>query len=286
MYVDRGTDLEEDVSESTSQPAVNDDETLFKSVFSLTEDLVIHFASDSQSEVFDSVLQSYRNGNYSVSATAPNSNASSSPSVSSILTEDAEFPTKSHLTSKMEDEDNHTPNEVNPYSFYSSSPRNNNQCSGRKSLSTTDSDVHDLTSSAPSMTPTPTLQVNIPPKFCDFSPINRSNAIAVQNSFRAFLNIHFPAGERGFSQYYFLISPEAERLWKPVWAAEETARIGSEGKIVDLILALGCEDGVQKGFFALVSGQVERLGTKRDGLNRSGRLDLRFVRDFRPHADY
>ena len=52
--------------------------------------------------------------------------------------------------------------------------------------------------------------------------------------------------------------------------------VGIGGRIVDQIIALGCEDGVKKDFFFQVSGQVERLGTKRDGLSRSGKIDIRY----------
>jgi hypothetical protein len=51
--------------------------------------------------------------------------------------------------------------------------------------------------------------------------------------------------------------------------------VGGESWTVDQIIALGCEDGVKNDFFVKISGQVERLGSKRDGLNRGGKLDIR-----------
>ena len=61
----------------------------------------------------------------------------------------------------------------------------------------------------------------------------------------------------------------------PFFRNDQNASIGDEGRTVDQIIALGCQDGVKKEFFNQISGQVERLGTKRDGLSRSGKLDLR-----------
>lgn len=128
--------------------------------------------------------------------------------------------------------------------------------------------------------PSPT--VTLPPpvnvedeKFCEFPMQAGTTVIGLQNSLRAFLGARFPAGENGYTQYSFSTTPEADRLWKPVFRNDQNASIGDEGRTVDQIIALGCEDGVKKEFFSQISGQVERLGTKRDGLSRSGKLDLR-----------
>jgi hypothetical protein len=115
--------------------------------------------------------------------------------------------------------------------------------------------------------PTPTLTP--PPthgnadRFLDLSPINAGNAINVQNSLRQLLSMHFPAGE--YSQHYYSVAPEAERLWKPVFRNDERSSIGNEGRTVDQIVALGCEEGVKLDFFWQISGQIEKLGTKTDG---------------------
>jgi hypothetical protein len=128
----------------------------------------------------------------------------------------------------------------------------------------------------PSLTPPPTAH-GLSEKFCEFSPMNPNSVIGIQNSLRSLLNLHFPAGGNGYTQYYFPVSPETERLWKPVFRNDENASIGNEGRTVDQIIALGCEEGVKKDFFAQVSGQIEKLGMKRDGLNRSSKIDLKYV---------
>lgn len=113
----------------------------------------------------------------------------------------------------------------------------------------------------PTLTPLPTR--GNADRFLDFSPINAGNAISVQNSLRQLLSIHFPAGE--YSQYYYPVAPEAERLWKPVFRNDERSSIGNEDRTVDQIVALGCEEGVKRDFFWQISGQIEKLGIKRDG---------------------
>lgn len=123
------------------------------------------------------------------------------------------------------------------------------------------------------MTPPPT-RGNIY-NFISFSAELSSNAINVQNSFRQLLDVQFPAGEDGYSQFYYQVSPEAERLWKPVFRNDKSTMGGSESRTVDQIIALGREDGVKNDFFVQISGQVERLGSKRDGLSQSGKLDIR-----------
>jgi hypothetical protein len=112
-------------------------------------------------------------------------------------------------------------------------------------------------------------------KFVDFSPVNVGNSINVQNSLRQLLSMHFPSEE--YSQHYHPVAPEANRLWKPVFRNDERSSIGNEGRTVDQIIALGCETGVKREFFVQISGQVEKLGTKRDGTSRSGKLDIGYL---------
>jgi hypothetical protein len=125
----------------------------------------------------------------------------------------------------------------------------------------------------PTITPPPP---SISDKFVELPPVNSDNAINIQDSLRQTLGVHFPAGwENGFSQYYYPVAPEINRLWKPVFRNDYGTTAGIDGRVVDQIVALGCEDGVKKDFFFQVSEQVERLGIKRDSINRSGKVDIR-----------
>jgi hypothetical protein len=101
-------------------------------------------------------------------------------------------------------------------------------------------------------------------RFFDFSPVDAGNAISVHNSLRQLLSMHCLV--RYYSQHYYPVAPEAERLWKPVFSNDERSSMGNEGRTVDHIVALGCEEGVKRDFFFQISGQIEKLGCKRDGM--------------------
>lgn len=112
-------------------------------------------------------------------------------------------------------------------------------------------------------------------RFLDFSHVDAGNAISVQNSLRQLLSMHFP--DRYYSQQYYPVAPEAERLWKAVFSNDESSSMGNEGGTVDQIVALGCEEGVKREFFFQISGQIEKLGCKRDGTSRSGKLNIEYL---------
>jgi hypothetical protein len=120
-----------------------------------------------------------------------------------------------------------------------------------------------------------TIKISVAKKVVELAPISSYNAISVQNSLRQLLSTYFPSGEDKYSQYCYPVSSEAERLWKPVFRNDENASIGNEDRTVDQIIAFGCEAGVKMEFLHQISGQIERLGMKRDGVNRSGKLDIR-----------
>jgi hypothetical protein len=273
VYVDRGTDAEEkEGSDEITTGERNPEkvaEEAFEPVFPLVEDLIIHMTSHTSNEVFDSVLQSYINGTYPIIPhTAPGDELAPT-SITTISTSDHPQP-QSQLEAESDDE-------FDPYSSHYDYSQNVKRWSGQKNSSMTDSAVHDLDPPTPSVTPPPPHTKSISNRFCDFSPINQNSVIGVQNSLRALLSLHFPAGEEGYTQHCFPVAPESDRLWKPVWRNEEHCSNGSEGRTVDLIVAFGCEDGVKKDFFDSISGHLERLGTKRDGLSRTGRLDIRYA---------
>jgi hypothetical protein len=277
VFVDRGTDaekieVEEDIpEEEEAEP--------FEPVFAVVEDLVIHFVDEKPNEIFESIIRSYKTGGYPVfppSAPAeeteePETGATPSP-VSSMSNDDHIRPT-SHLTAETDDVGYERRHNYDPYAPHNSYPEIKIQWPPPDKFGRADSAMQATEPSTPTITPPPSSE--IAQKFLDFSPMNSGNAVSVQNSLRQVLNVHFQAGENGYSQYYRSVSPEMDRLWKPVFRNDESASIGNEGRTVDQIIALGCEDGVKKDFFAQVSGQIERLGTKKDGVSRSGKLDIR-----------
>ncbi|PVH77859.1 hypothetical protein DL98DRAFT_517174 [Cadophora sp. DSE1049] len=288
IFVERGPDaIEIPIEDLRDVP--------FAPVFELVEDLVIHFTDDQPNEIFESVVRSYKNGTYPVIPTLPTPTSSESPSspssliihesisprsISSLQLEvDPEVRPTSYLTNEADDF-RFNRRSFDPYSDDSYPPDIKRPSRGH--LRIAESSVLTV---APPTPPVEKLPVPVPTeakenplenRFVEFSPVNPGNAISVQNSFRELLSILFPTNEN-YSQYVYAVAPEVERLWKPVFRNEEGGPIGIEGRTVDQIIAFGCEEGVKKDFFYQISGQIEKIGTKRDGSNRSGKLDIRFL---------
>jgi hypothetical protein len=283
VFVDRGTDA----GETPLETPISEDSEINKPltpVFTMVEDLIIHFTNGTSDEIFKSVVRSYKDGSYPIAPESqitieePTSSPSTISSLSSSSPDKLVPPLRpTYLTSQTDDGGHHTRTEYDPYGSQDSYPPDTKrQRPPRSQLERADSAIHDVEPPATTITH-PLEPNNFAAKFVEFSPANPTNAISAQNSLRSVLNIHFPAGENGYSQYYYPIAPEANRLWKPVFRNDDTVSIGNEDRTFDQIIALGCEEGVKKDFFAQVSGQVERLGIKKDGMSRSGKLDIRYV---------
>lgn len=293
FFVERGTDaIEIPIEDPTEVP--------FTPVFELVEDLVIHFTNDQPNDIFESVLRSYKSGSYPIIPAPPTPASSGTPSspsslinhegseaslsprsISSLQLEvDPEVRPMSYLTDEA-DEYNYNRRSFDPYSDDSYPPDIKRPSRGNLGIAETPHSTF-APPNAPVM-----VEMDVPismeaeenpleKTFVEFSPVNTGNAISVQNSFRELLSIIFPASEN-YSQYMYPVATEIERLWKPVFRNEEGGPSGIESRTLDQIIAFGCEEGVKKDFFYQISGQIEKIGTKRDGSNRSGKLDIRFL---------
>jgi len=271
VFQDRGIDAWEGPAQpSETKPEENG--ALEHPVFPVVEDMIVHFVNNASNEILESVIRSYKNGAYPMtpSPASPDAEYPPSSTFSNRNADESCARPDSHHTVETDDEGFHRRHEFDPYSD-SSYPSSSKQWPLSDKLGRNHG--VDQTTKPPTPTMTPPPQSN--ERFYEFSPVNPSSVIGVQNCLRSFLNMHFPAGENGYTQHYFSVTPEADRLWKPVFGNDQNVSTGNEGRTVDQIIALGCEDGVKKDFFAQISGQIERLGTKRNGLNRSARLDLR-----------
>ena len=273
IFVDRGSDAWNLEALQPEEQAPEPEEVApYEPVFPALEDMVVHCVDDTQNEILSAIFQSYKIGTYptrpSPASTVSDEECPQTPTnaVGSVAEPEAQVtPEPEHVQTNAQDE-------FDPYSPDSHYPIIRQSIPRSKFAR-----VEREPTPAP---PSPALTLPVPiyvtnEKFCEFPILSPSTVIGIQNSLRAFLGARFPAGGNGLTQYYFPTAPEADRLWKPVFRNDQNASIGDEGRTVDQIIALGCEDGVKKEFFSQISGQVERLGTKRDGLSRSGKLDLR-----------
>jgi hypothetical protein len=274
VFVDRGADAVD----------IGVIEDHFRPVFPLVEDLIIHFADNKPNRLLEFVIRNYKNGRYPVIPSSLPNSEYSSPIASPISSMSPSTPHStnglrnglrpiSHMTTEPDDGGYVRGHDFDPYAAHDSYPPDIRQWPPRKILLRVENAAETLEPPPPTTTPRPP---SIGDKFVELPSIDSGNAINIQDSLRQTLGVHFPAGwENGFSQYYYPGAPEIDRLWKPVFR-NDYSTVGIEGRTVDQIIALGCEDGVKKDFFFQVSGQVERLGTKRDGLCRSGKLDIRY----------
>jgi len=282
-FVHRGIDAGQFEARTQSENEREDEP--FEPVFPLVEDIIFHWNDSSRNEIFEAVMNSYKNRSYPIFpvsevASSPTAVEEYDPPISprSILShpdDRYEVSPTSHSKAETDDLGYSRRHEFDPYAAYDGYPPDiQRQWPARHKSVGIDSSVSSTNPPTPVMTPPPSSN-GAAEKFFEFSPINASNAIDVQNSLRQMLSLHFPASDTGYSQYAYPVAPEADRLWKPVFRIDETASIGNEGRTVDQIIALGSEEGVKKDFFAQISGQMERLGTKRDGMSRSAKLDIR-----------
>lgn len=283
LFVDRGTDAKE-AMEGDGKMANTWESEPFTPVFPVVEDFILQLFDGQPDAILESVIRTSKDGSYPAiplsgrSPDVPLQNEDSKSAPSSPFSEGYDSPTSpmsalsQHYRSVLRlpsylvaeetgSSDYDKPDEYDPYASHDEYPPDIKRRWPQSRHLRIGNDMEPDTPPTPALTPSPTH--GNAEKFFDFSPVNTGNAINVQNSLRQLLSMHFPASD--YSQYYYPVAPEAERLWKPVFRNDESSSIGNEGRTVDHIIALGCEDGVKRDFFYQVSGQIERLGSKRDG---------------------
>ncbi|KAF4833565.1 hypothetical protein CGCSCA4_v013222 [Colletotrichum siamense] len=256
-YVDRGTDAEEIVVKDPT----------FQPVLPFSEDLVIHFKDDSPDPILEYMIRAFKEGTYPV--TLPSSSTS-------VTDGDVSAPQTPTWQAGESQAANFTPaksvhaDEYDPFSYRGSGYK-------PKQLHPVSTTVTTSTLPTPAATPPPTVS-EPEDKFHDFNTVHCQTAVAMQNSLRSVLNIYFPPKARGFSQFNFPLLPEMDGLWKPIFRDVDPG--GSPRKNdhrIDQILAIGSQKGVKKTFVSSITSQLEKLGTKSNGISRTGKLDFRYL---------
>lgn len=262
-YVSRGTD-----AEGISSVTLDQEEAIsFVPVFDLSEDLVIQFTDTVvHNDIFECVIRSYKDGNYPILPPEPvkmfvDPASENPPSPKSMQSEEPKGDQGCDSAYLRPDADSLHQSEMKRRSF---DPYSTREYLAGYRREGTPSDL----------TPPPTSKLS--DKFLTFSPVNPSDIIGVQNAFRKVLNSQFPPSD-GYSQHYYATTPEEDRVWKPIFRNDERFSVGIDGRNVDQIIALGAESDVSEDFSFQVSGLIERLGIKRSGQNKSGKLDLRYI---------
>lgn len=274
IYVDRGTDARSIHSVEEAMPLTPDTDEAenppFEPVFAVIEDLVIHFTDGSENSPLESVVRSYKNGSYPVfPVSEPEDQAYLSSPQPTRITTDERLRQLSQWTIETDDIGYHRRHEN--HHFDTQPEFKQVWWPQRKGTRIENPAIHTQAPLSPATTPPPR-RTSIAHRFHRFSPINSKTTTGIQNSLRAVLNVHFPPELTNYRQYS--VPVEADRLWKPVFRDSDGQ--SQEGRTVDQIIAIGAEDGVKGNFFNEIAGQVERLGTKKNGTTRSGKVDIRY----------
>lgn len=238
----------------------------FRPVLPFHEDLVIHFTGGASDYVLDSVIQALKDGSLPVTPGPPGSfgtlteTSPSTPRTADLFdVEDSEAGLSPVVEATSSDE----ASDYDPFAA-----RGNDVRSSAAALQPPSSP----------QTPTPCPSASgTDSRFRNFLTTGRPNAVAIQNALRRVLEEHFPSGQvGGYRQFSLPSLADMDRLWKPIFTDAETSGSKSSGRTADLILVIGRQRGVKKELLSALTGQIEKLGSKSNGLSRSGRLDIRY----------
>ncbi|KAJ1338236.1 hypothetical protein MN608_01094 [Microdochium nivale] len=289
-YVDRGVDAIEphllhlDAVRRLELPSG----APFVPVLPMLEDLVIHFKGDQSDVVLDTMISGLQEGTYPVSLPPllPGNDEDRSSSRSSTSSHESARPNSDTGYCGMSTSTAPTsvyPADADDYDPFASHgdylrPAEHTWESGQADMAKHEPTMHMAASlgsmpKSASQAQTSTIEKN----FHAFETTNCCNAVGIQNSLRSILNIYFPPQDGGLDHLKFPSLPEMGSLWNPVFRDGETEGSQARNTSIDLILAIGAQKGVDRSFLGAISGSLEKLGSKQNGISRSGRLDLRYL---------
>ncbi|KAI0009300.1 hypothetical protein F4779DRAFT_378630 [Xylariaceae sp. FL0662B] len=283
-YVDRGTDAENrqtylNLEDQTKADPDIDCET----VLPMVEDLVIYFKGEEQSPQLEAITQAIQEGIYPVSRPSFTKIQVNNGRVRDSSVRGPESTTTGHETpvtdrDSEEVESIYQPasDEYDPFVAHENCLQPPSSWSPRHNMSKCSPRMPTAAPPTPAQTPPPTAKK--PDKnFHEFKTTGFWTAVSMQNSLRRILNVYFPPEDSGYHQFNFPLLPELSSLWKPVFREASHDSPRKHRQRVDLILAIGAQKGVDGDFLGAISGSLEKLGTKPNGMTRSGRLDLRYL---------
>lgn len=268
-YVDRGTDAA--VPMGRPEP--------FAPVLPVAEDLVVYFKDEVPDAILDTVVKSFRDRSYPVLSNSPDGSEADTVNDQLPSTPRSQSIRDADMMSKASERHELTlasppvvVDEYDPFAYVQSSwppPK------PVKSVPPPMMKVE--RPPTPEKTPVPSVSDGRDGKFHEFKIASDQTAVAIQNSLRSILGVYFPPGTQGFSQFSFALLPELEGLWKPIFRESEPGSPRANDRRMDQILAVGSQRGVKKEYSSAILGQLDKLGGKRSGMSRSGRLDFRYV---------
>ncbi|KAH8899644.1 hypothetical protein GQ53DRAFT_816757 [Thozetella sp. PMI_491] len=275
-YVDRGVDAPVFVDDGSSGPR-NPEELPFEPVLPLVEDLIIQFADESPNELLDFVIHSLKETKFPIIAESDSAVSDDLAAVPATPTSQTSRSTSEknrislgavrHPDAAILDTDEYDPFASHGSYGLPSWTRNETP----HAIKTT------LLAAMPSAPSSNKPEFNPNKRFCTLSTYAQT-AVGLHNSLRSTLDGYLHA-EDGYRQSHFPVLPEVGSLWRPIFRQSESQspKRSKQEKGIDLILAIGAQQGVKKEYSSAITGQLEKLGSKPSGLSRSGRLELRYL---------
>jgi hypothetical protein len=295
-YVDKETwidtsflDCDDDAEDTEDTEDTEDNESmeelelhvdiLFETVLPMYEDLVIHFQGETRDAVLDSIIQGYKDGTYPVSMpplfreelsdsdiSGASTSRDSTSSLAQILMGEMHQSEPTPTSAYQSDDD-----EYETFSAAGDYAQPGDGWTPKPDLREQNSAV--MAPPTPAQTPPPASTIS-DTGFHEVSTASYKTVICIQNTLRSILNIYFSPGDTDYHKFNFPLLPELSSLWNP--PKMEAGNAKKEKRKVDLILAIGAQNGVHKLFLSAVTASLQKLGTKTNGITRSGRLDLRY----------
>lgn len=272
-YVHRGTDAA-DLHEERHEL----DEP-FQPVLPVVEDLVIHMTDHTTDAILGMVVQFFKAGAFPVVPfpaslqTAPTDSCPSTPRTADLFDLEDDV----GLSPVIEHPGAEETGEYDPFAARGRDVRASSlalQPPSPPPPANVPPDSHQPPISSPISPPLPREKES---RFHDFSTVGRPNAVATQNTLRSVLEVYFPPPcDDCLHQSNFPMIRGIGSLWRPMFGDKEVCDGDRDENVPDMIVAMGRQDGVKRDFLSILTGQVEKLGSKSSGMSRSGRLDLRY----------
>lgn len=269
-YVDRGTDAA-DLDDSMAEL-----DAPFQPVLPLMEDLVIQFTNEDPDDAIESVIRSFKEAAYPVTPSPvphfeTDDDTDSTPSTPRTedlfgLEDFARRPLQIVVEEPAVDE----AEEYDPYAPQENDAGFFHHPLSRPGVFLGQPPNHPQPPTPDATPPPTTIITELDFKFATFSTLGLPTAVAIQNALRPVLEVYFPSQLDGYHQFRYPLLPDMGSLWNPIFEEAESA-----SRTADLIVAMGCQSGVKRDFLVALTGQLEKLGAKSNGVTRSGRLDLR-----------
>lgn len=245
--LEQRTQVDWGMFEKWGQKAEPEPESTPVPVLPLYENLIIYLSGKEQDEGLSLVFQGFRLGNYP----------------DRVLTEDSSLLETTNISRKT------------------------SSCGGRSQggkLNSWESSwgegalIHGLLTPSSSPTPSTTRALSTPEPEQRLHRLDVGNEApaSLQNLLRSLLSSRFPIQNCDHGEPSSPRRSGVKNPWQPLHCGAAKASYTKGPTRIDMILAIGAEDGVSSLYLSGVTEKIEKLGCKRSDASRSGRLNLRY----------